>query len=94
MKKMIVLVLIGLILTGTFAGCSKKEAAAPQATGPFPGKLAIVTNTVDQNEEEFRSAEQLIRKYGADKIVHVTWPVNFMAEQEQMVTTVARLAAD
>ncbi len=57
------------------------------------GKVAIVTNTVSQNEEEYRAAEQMKAKYG-DRIVHVTWPDNFMAEQEQMVSIVARLAAD
>jgi hypothetical protein len=95
MKKGLVLLLIVLCVVMLGVGCQKKDApSASVSSGPFPGKIAVVTNTVDQNEEEFRSAEQLIRKYGADKIVHVTWPVNFMAEQEQMVTTVARLAAD
>jgi hypothetical protein len=49
---------------------------------------------VAQNEEEFRAAQHLQRKYGTEKIIHVTWPTNFMAEQEQMVTIAARLAAD
>jgi len=91
MKKMLCLVLISIVMVGTLVAGGKSESAS---SGPFPGKLAVVTNTVSQNEEEFRSAEQLIAKYGANKIVHVTWPDNFMAEQEQMVTTVARLAAD
>ena len=96
MKRGLILALIVLCAIMFVTGCQKKEApvASTASTGPFPGKIAIVTNTVDQNEEEFRSAEALVKKYGADKIVHVTWPVNFMAEQEQMVTTVARLAAD
>jgi hypothetical protein len=74
--------------------CKKPAPAAAPAAGPFPGKIAVVTSEVSQNEEEFRSAEQLVRKYGAEKIIHVTWPANFMAEQEQMVTILARLAAD
>jgi len=57
------------------------------------GKVAIVTNTVSQNEEEYRSAQEMVAKYG-DRIVHVTWPDNFMTEQEQMVSIVGRLAAD
>lgn len=76
------------------------EAAAGEAaggetadTGASTGKVAIVTNTVSQNEEEYRSAEQMTQKYG-DRIVHVTWPDNFMTEQEQMITTVSKLAAD
>jgi len=85
------------IIAILLGGCQpKKSTAAASAAGnePFPGKIAIITNTVSQNEEEFRSAEQLIAKYGADKIVHVTWPDNFMAEQEQMITTIARIAGD
>ena len=61
---------------------------------PFPGKIAIVTNTVDQSEEEYRSAETLQAKYGSDKIVHRTWPVNFSTEGEQMITVLQQLAAD
>jgi len=57
------------------------------------GKVAIVTNTVSQNEEEYRSAQGMVAKYG-NRIVHVTWPDNFMTEQEQMISIVARLAAD
>jgi len=85
LRNIAILALIGLVMI--MAGCEKKESSAS-------GKIAIVTNDVSQNEEEFRSAEYLVAKYGADKVVHVTWPTNFMAEQEQMVTTVARLAAD
>jgi hypothetical protein len=95
-QKFVFLVLIGLIAAGSFVSCARKDEAGGRAadSGSFSGKIAVVTNTVSQNEEEFRSAEQLVAKYGANKIVHVTWPDNFMAEQEQMVTTISRLAAD
>ena len=76
-------VLLALAIVVGIAGASFAAA----------GKVAIVTNTVSQNEEEYRSAEEMIRKYG-DRVVHVTWPDNFMTEQEQMVTILARLAAD
>jgi len=61
---------------------------------PFGCKIAVVTCTVSVHEEEFRSAQQLVAKYGAASIVHVTWPENFMAEQEQMIRIFAALAAD
>jgi hypothetical protein len=80
------------VLLPVFAGGGSQSAAQP--TGPFPGKIALVTSDVSQNEEEYRSAEQLVAKYGANKVTHVTWPANFMAEQEQMVTIVSRIAAD
>jgi hypothetical protein len=92
MKKMVSLVLISLMVVGTLVAGGGKEAAA--GSGAFPGKIAIVSSDVSQNEEEFRAAEQVQKKYGADKVTIVTWPANFMAEQEQMVTIVQRLAAD
>lgn len=68
------------------------EAGAPAYDGK--GKVAIVTNTLSQNEEEYRSAQAVVAKYGEEKIVHVLWPDNFMAEQEQMVSIVSKIAAD
>lgn len=73
---------------------SPVEEAPAAEVASFDGKIAIVTNTVSQNEEEYRSAQQVMEKYGEDKVVHVTWPDNFMAEQEQMVSIVSKIAAD
>ncbi|MDD2494414.1 MAG: DUF3798 domain-containing protein [Tissierellia bacterium] len=71
---------------------SKKESPVePSPEGK--GKVAIITNTLSQNEEEYRSAQSMVEKYG-DRIVHELWPDNFMTEQEQMVTIVSKLAAD
>jgi hypothetical protein len=97
-KKIVFAVLISLMVIGVMS-CQRSApsggTARPAAdTRPFPGKLAIVTSNIAQNEEEFRSAEQLVRKYGAENVIHVTWPENFMAEQEQMVTILSRLAVD
>jgi hypothetical protein len=36
----------------------------------------------------------MVQKYGEDKIMHVLWPDNFMTEQEQMVSTIAKIAAN
>jgi hypothetical protein len=91
LRKVAFFALVGLAACGVLAGCKGKSETAG---GPFPGKIAIVTNTVSQNEEEYRSAQYLVAKYGTDKVVHVLWPDNFMAEQEQMITTVSRLAAN
>ena len=61
---------------------------------PFPGRIAIVTNTVDQNEEEFGSAEALVARFGEDKVIHRTWPVLFAQEGEMMITILQEIAAD
>lgn len=92
MKRRFGLALV-LAVVVLLAACTTGTAKKGTDDAGFEGKIAIVTNTVSQNEEEYRSAEQLIEKYG-DKIVHYTWPDNFMQEQEQMVTTMAKIAAD
>ena len=58
----------------------------------FPGKVAVVSCSVSVNEDTFRSAEQLLAKYGEDKIIHVIWPDIFTNEQEQMISLLAKLA--
>ena len=93
MKKLLALLLAGAMALSMVACGSSEPAASEGGTTETAGKVAIVTNTVSQNEEEYRSAEQMAAKYG-DRIVHVTWPDNFMTEQEQMITTVSKLAAD
>ena len=69
-------------------------AEPPPPVEDFPGKIAIVTNTVDQNEEEYRSAEALMSQYGPSKIIHRTWPVNFGAEGEMMISILQEIARD
>lgn len=57
-------------------------------------KIGLVTSTVSQNEEEFRAAEEMVKKYGADVIKHVTYPDRFMQEQETTISQIVSLAAD
>lgn len=57
-------------------------------------KIGVFTGTVSQGEEEFRAAENMIAKYGADKIVHMTYPDRFMAEQETIITNLLGMASD
>jgi hypothetical protein len=68
--------------------------ACAKPTAKVEGKVAIITNTVSQNEEEYRSAQAMVKKYGAEKIIHELWPDNFMTEQEQMISVVSKIAAD
>ena len=60
----------------------------------FPGKIAVITVVPSIKEDDFHSPDRLIAKYGDDKIIHLTWPENFMAEQEKMISTVAELVPD
>ena len=57
-------------------------------------KIAIMTGTVSQGEEEFRAAEKAIATWGADHIVTATYPDNFMSEMETTVSQLVAFAAD
>jgi len=70
------------------------DAVVEETGKTFPGKIAIVTNTVDQNEEEYRSAQFMQLEFGTDKIIHRTWPVNFSTEGEMMISILQEIAND
>ena len=94
MMRRLVLMLGATLLV--LAGCSGQQAKAPANTqsasaGGF--KIGLMTGTVSQNEEEFRAGEQITRKYGA-RVKHVTYPDNFMQEQETVIAQLAGLASD
>ena len=67
-------------------------AAGAVAEGNW--KIAIMTGTVSQGEEEFRAAEKAIATYGADHIVTATYPDNFMSEMETTVSQLVSFASD
>lgn len=76
-------------------GCSNPQAGRSAAgNGSAEGfKIGLMTGTVSQNEEEFRAGQQLAEKYGA-RLKHVTYPDNFMQEQETVIAQLTGLAAD
>jgi enoyl-CoA hydratase/carnithine racemase len=85
-----------ILFAVVLAGCA--QPAAPEEPGPEPSttptfKIGILTGTVSQGEDEYRAAEQVKAKYG-DRIVHVTYPDNFMQEQETTISQLTGLAAD
>lgn len=57
-------------------------------------KIGIMTGTVSQGEEEYRAGEEMMVKYGEDRIIHVTYPDKFNDEQETTITQIAAMAAD
>ena len=57
-------------------------------------KIGIMTGTTSQGEEEYRAAQEMIKKYGADRIVHVTYPDKFMDEQETTIQQILSMAQD
>ena len=69
------------------------EAVAESATNDN-WKIAVLTGTVSQGEEEFRAAEKAVATWGADHIVTATYPDNFMSEMETTVSTLVGFASD
>jgi hypothetical protein len=60
--------------------------------------IGILTETVSQAEDDLRGAEELIRLYGrvseGGMIQHVTYPDNFMDQQETFISQVVAMADD
>ncbi|WP_372997208.1 DUF3798 domain-containing protein [Lutispora sp.] len=103
MKRVLAFILIGLMIFSLVACSSPAPAEQPQeqATSAEPAteenakfKIAIYTNTVSQNEEEFRSGEAALEKYGPEMIVTQTMPDNFMKEQETLIANALALVSD
>lgn len=96
MKKLLIL-LLALVMLLSLAACGQKtenEDQDEQSAALFPdGKVAIVTNTVSQNEEEYRSADSMVSEFGG-RVVHELMPDNFMTEQEQLISVISRAASD
>jgi hypothetical protein len=57
-------------------------------------KIGIMTGTVSQGEEEYRAGEEMVEKYGKDRVIHVTYPDKFMDEQETTISQMMAMASD
>jgi hypothetical protein len=97
MKKLCLTALI-LAAAGSlaFAGGGKDKAGG--AAGAAKYHIGVVTGTVSQSEDDLRGAEELIKRYGRVSdggiIQHVTYPDNFMDQQEVTITQITSLADD
>ena len=87
MKKIICLALAAVMVLGLFGLTAKAEANDNW-------KVAILTGTVSQGEEEFRAAEKAVATWGADHIITDTYPDNFMSEMETTVSKLVAFASD
>ena len=103
-KLLLLLLCFVLLISATACGGTDEPATSEEETGGETAeetggeglgfKIGLVTDTVSQGEEEFRAAENMVAKYGADVIKHVTFPDNFMQEQETTIAQIAGLADD
>jgi hypothetical protein len=60
--------------------------------------IGVCTETVTQAEDDLRGAEQLIKEYGSvasgGMIRHITYPDDFMSQQETVISNLVSLADD
>ncbi len=84
------LAIVGWGCTGQQSKAPASQTTAAQTEG---FKIGLMTGTVSQSEEEFRAGEQLAKIYGS-RLKHVTYPDNFMQEQETVIAQLSGLAAD
>lgn len=87
MKKIVCLLLVAVMALGLCSLSAKAEANDNW-------KVAILTGTVSQGEEEFRAAEKAVATWGADHIITDTYPDNFMSEMETTVSKLVAFASD
>lgn len=98
-KKVLALLLIATMALGLVA-CGTQEVAQGPAAEPAEEqqsgnwKIGIMTNTVVQNEEEYRAAENVIKKFGEEHVIHMTFPDKFMDEQETTIANMVSMASD
>ncbi|QTQ16846.1 DUF3798 domain-containing protein [Treponema parvum] len=97
MKKVFILIgILMLPLALSFSNGTKESAASGVSSKKF--HIGIVTETVSQAEDNLRGAEELIKRYGAVKdggmIQHITYPDDFMSQQETTISQIVALADD
>ncbi len=86
MRIAVVLIALAMLLIGGSAFAQAKY------------HIGVVTGTVSQSEDDLRGAEQLIKEHGSVKdggmIQHITYPDDFMSQQETFISSVVSLADD
>lgn len=96
MKRFLALMMAGVMILSV--GCAPKAAApAEAAPAPEPAKAAykigIVTPTLSTSEDEFRAADNMVKKY-PDIVKHITLPENFNTEIETAISQIVSLSDD
>ena len=86
MKKLLCMLLALTVALVAFAGLASAEEEGTW-------KIAILTGTTSQGEEEFRAAEALKEQY-PDNVITDTYPDQFMAEQETTISKLVAFASD
>lgn len=92
MKKLLAL-LLSSVMALSMVACGSTNSPSAENTSVGKGKVAIITGTASQGEEEIRAAENMKAKYG-DRVVTATYPDNFTKEVETVISNVVGLVSD
>ena len=92
MKKLVSLMICAMLTLGIF---SVVHAEAVTESGEEAGgyKIAIMTGTTSQGEEEYYAATSLAEQY-PDIVIHDTYPDNFSSEVETTISKLISFASD
>ncbi|PID80171.1 MAG: hypothetical protein CSB19_00905 [Clostridiales bacterium] len=102
-KLMAVMLIVAMVFSLTACGGQSSGGDTPAETTAAGGtdkasegawKIGILTGTVSQNEEEYRAAENVLKKYGDEHVVLKTYPDKFMDEQDTTISNIVELASD
>ena len=85
MKKLLCMLLAALMVLSVASFAMAEDSSSY--------KIAVLTGTTTQGEEEYYAATALIEKYG-DKVVHDTYPDNFSSEVETTISKLIAFASD
>ncbi len=98
MKKIISITVIGVLMASVAFAAGQKQESASAGAKKAAFHIGVVTGTVSQSEDDLRGAEELIKRYGkaneGGMIQHVTYPDQFMDQQETVITQIVSLADD
>lgn len=85
-------------LAGLICSCMVLGAVSAMAAESAKFHIGIMTATVSQSEDDYRGAEEMIRRYGdvttGGMIRNITYPDNFMTEQETTISQLTSFADD
>ncbi|WP_024469140.1 DUF3798 domain-containing protein [Treponema pedis] len=99
-RKALLSVVLLSALAVSVIGCNKKDDGSQMSSKDMGAAyhIGIMTGTVSQSEDDLRGAEELIRLYGSVKdggmIQHITYPDDFMSQQETTISQIVALADD
>lgn len=89
MRKKLLAITLALCLAIGVVGCSNNNSTS--SNDDF--KVGIVTPTLSVSEDEYRGAEEMVKKYKG-RVEHVTLPENFNTEMETAISQIVSLADD